>query len=193
MGTNDFTQVRGRDTTTNIIELKEMKLTKTAFVHIPPQRSNEDEDIQAHTEVSRKLFNRTLDKHFETIAIPELEEDPQKYPEEDGVQLNILGAKVMTQRIRQHLMTTNQARGRESTDEDQGYTTTPTLTNSMPGRKISNERHTQEVEIDNKMMPHIIGKQKSRIRTIEETHNVQVESNQLNTDTTKIKIQGINK
>ena len=57
--------------------LKEMKLTKTAFVHIPPQRSNEDEDIQAHTEVSRKLFNGRLDKHFETIAIPELEEDPQ--------------------------------------------------------------------------------------------------------------------
>ena len=43
------------------------------------------------------------------------------------------------------------------------------------------------------MMPHIIGKQKSRIRAIEETHNVQLESNQQNTDTTKIKIQGISK
>ena len=30
----------------------------------------------------------------------------------------------------------------------------------MPGRKISNERHTLEVEIDNKMMPHTIGKAK---------------------------------
>ena len=98
----------------------------------------------------------------------------------------------MAQRIRQHLMTTNEARERETTVEDQGYTTTPTVTNSMPGRKISNERHTLEVEINNKMMPHIIGKQKSRIRTIEETHNVQVESNQLKTDITKIKIQGIN-
>ena len=69
----------------------------------------------------------------------------------------------MAQRIRQHLMPTNQARERETTDEDQGYTTTPTLTNSRPGRKISNERHTLEVEIDNMMIPHIIGKQKSRI------------------------------
>ena len=41
----------------------------------------------------------------------------------------------------------------------------------MPGRKINNERHTLEVE----------------------THNVQLESNQQNTDTTKIKIQGISK
>ena len=171
MGTNDFKQVRGRETTANIIKLKDMKLTNTAFVHIPPQRSNEDEDIQAHTEVSRKLFNRTLDKHFETIAIPEMEEDPKKYLEEDGVHVNKLGAKVMAQRIRQHL-TTNQARVQETTDEDQGYTTTLTLTNSMPGRKINNERHTLEVEIENKMMPHIIGKQKSRIRAIEETHNV---------------------
>ena len=94
----------------------------------------------------------------------------------------------MAQRIRQHL-TTNQARVQETTDEDQGYTTTPTLTNSMSGRKINNERHTLEVEIENKMMPHIIGKQKSRIRAIEETHNVQLESNQQNTDTTKIKIE----
>ena len=192
MGTNDFKQVRGRETTANIIKLKDMKLTNTAFVHIPPQRSNEDEDIQAHTEVSRKLFNRTLDKHFETIAIPEMEEDPKKYLEEDGIHVNKLGAKVMAQRIRQHL-TTNQARAQETTDEDQGYTTTPTLTNSMPGRKINNERHTLEVEIENKMMPHIIGKQKLRIRAIEETHNVQLESNQQNTDTTKIKIQGISK
>ena len=84
MGTNDFKQVRGRETTANIIKLKNMKLTNTAFVHIQPQRSNKDEDIQAHTEVSRKLFNRTLDKHFETIAIPEME-DPKKYLEEDGI------------------------------------------------------------------------------------------------------------
>ena len=69
MGTKDFTQVRGRKMTPNIIKLKEMKLTNTVFMHIPPQRSNEDEDIQAHMEISRKLFNRTLDKHFETIAI----------------------------------------------------------------------------------------------------------------------------
>ena len=51
---------------------------------------------------------------------------------------------------------TNQARAQETTDEDQGYTTTPTLTNSMPGRKINNERHTLEVKIENKMMLHII-------------------------------------
>ena len=142
MGTNDIIKNRDRKAAKNIRALRKAVPKNTYFVHIPPQKASNIKDLDNMADNSRRGLNDIYDKYFETIQIPEIEANPDRYLERDGYHLNNEAGAYISSEIKKHLH----------------KKTTTTLRNDVPTRTIVQDtQHTTSVIIPKEMMKHIIG------------------------------------